>query len=218
MIQALPEGIQGASQEALPATGRAPRTLSPAFRQAEALGTSVSRLPVIRKSVRRQQCTFAVSISHKAPPSKSHAASSNTPAKAIVMGASVAGLLTAAALSDYVDTVTVLDKDAFVSEKLSHDELKQVISTVLAPGSGFVHAVTSQVTAAFSEGYASKHVLTLSLAHPPVFDIGMCILLAAIPLSWGAVLGKGSQPQGCAAVHPIAWAPVWRCASLTLVQ
>ena len=49
------------------------------------------------------------------------------------MGASVAGLLTAAALSDYVDTVTVLDKDAFVSEKLSHDELKQVICTMLAP-------------------------------------------------------------------------------------
>ena len=163
MIQALPEGIQGASQQALPATGRAPRTLSPAFRQAKALQPSTFRLPVIQKPVRRQQCTFAVSVSHEAPPSKSHAASSNTPAKAIVIGASVAGLLTAAALSDYIDTVTVLDKDPFVSEKLSHEELKQVISTVLAPGCGSVDAVTSKVSAAISEGSASKPCLdTLS--------------------------------------------------------
>ena len=166
MLQALPEGIQGASQQALPATGRAPRTLSPAFRQAKALGPSLFRLPVTQKPVRRQQCTFAVSVSHEAPPSKSHASSSNTPAKAIVIGASVAGLLTAAALSDYVDTVTVLDKDALVSEKLSHDELKQVASK-LAPGSGFVHAVTSKVTAAFSEGCASKPCLDTQSSTSP---------------------------------------------------
>ncbi|CAL5222755.1 g5166 [Coccomyxa viridis] len=47
------------------------------------------------------------------------------PTHAIVLGASVAGLLSAAALSDYVDSVTILDKDAFVSERLSHDQLKQ---------------------------------------------------------------------------------------------
>ena len=102
---------------------------------------------------------IAVSVSHEAPPSKSNAASSSTPAKAIVMGASVAGLLTAAALSDYVHTVTVLDKDAFVSEKLSHDELKQVICTVLAPRLRLRQCCDFEVTAAFPGGCAPKACL-----------------------------------------------------------
>ena len=44
----------------------------------------------------------------------------------------MAGLLSAAALSDYVDSVTVLDKDAFVSVRLSRDELKQVLVLLCA--------------------------------------------------------------------------------------
>ncbi len=133
MIQALPEGIQGANQQALPATGRAPRTLPSTFRHAKSLEPSHSRLSAIQQPVQRRHCIVDVSVSHEAPPSHSHAAASSTPAKAIVMGASVAGLLTAAALSDYVDSVTVLDKDSFVSERLSHNELKQVNRQVLAP-------------------------------------------------------------------------------------
>ena len=123
----LPQGIQGASREAVPAFGlkvkpvvfqRAPVQK---HRSSTEQYAATKSLPYKRQI--HTQATTAEVRSSTAP----DAVSKSSPATAIVLGASIAGLLSAAALSDYVESVIVLDKDAFVSEELPPDKLKEVM-------------------------------------------------------------------------------------------
>lgn len=95
---------------------------SPVFRQTQSQQGPVGRLLASRRDV-QGLCSAQSTLQG---PDITAPEADAAPTHAIVLGASVAGLLSAAALSDYVDSVTILDKDAFVSERLSHDQLKQV--------------------------------------------------------------------------------------------
>ena len=123
----LPQGIQGAKCEAVRAFGLKvkPVYFQPAPLQKYSVSikghSATVKLPFTRQNHTRAT-TAEVGSSAAAD-----AVSESSPATAIVLGASIAGLLSAAALSDYVESVIVLDKDAFVSENLPSDELKEVM-------------------------------------------------------------------------------------------
>ena len=123
-LHSLPSSIQGAKEQALPSPGRQAKVSSAAApRHTQSLQAAVSAGRLSRRNFRGLLCAQAAALSQGVSALEADAAGTN----AIVLGASVGGLLSAAALSDSVDTVVVLDKDAFVSERLSRDELKQVI-------------------------------------------------------------------------------------------
>ena len=54
--------------------------------------------------------------------------------------------------------MTVLDKDAFVSERLSHDELKQVLSCILLPLS--CHTLGLQQQTSYSNAQCYQSVMS----------------------------------------------------------
>ena len=123
----LPQGIQGACREAVPAFGLKVKPVifqhaSMQKHSSSIASRSATKGPPFTRQIRTQATTAEVRSS-TAP----DAVSKSSPATAIVLGASIAGLLTAAALSDYVESVIVLDKDAFVSEELPPDKLKEVM-------------------------------------------------------------------------------------------
>ena len=122
ILQKLPQGIQGAKAQALPVPSKQATVSSPVYRQAHSQRDPARRFCESRRYIQGLCSAQASSSTLDLSALEADAA----PTHAIVLGASVAGLLSAAALSDFVDTVTVLDKDAFVSERLSHDQLKQV--------------------------------------------------------------------------------------------
>ena len=126
---------------------------------------------------------------------------------AIVLGASVAGLLSAAALSEYVGSVTVLDKDAFVNERLSPDELKQgdnhAFCCFLLRVVALVQSYGAHSTSIIVH-YRCLHVQDAFLGE---ICFNQC---AAISLSWRAVSREGAQPQGRATIHSAAWLVVQR--------
>ena len=123
----LPQGIQGANRGAVPAFRL--QVKAALFKHAPLQQHSDSRkrhlsfkkLPLTR--LIRIQASTADLATSIAP----DAVSESSPVTAIVLGASIAGLLSAAALSDNVESVIVLDKDAFVSEELPPDKLKEVM-------------------------------------------------------------------------------------------
>ena len=124
LLHSLPRSIQGAKEQAAPPAGRQAKVSSAAaLRLTQSQKVSVSAVRLNCRNVRGQLCAQAAASSQGVPALEADAAGTN----AIVLGASMGGLLSAAALSDSVDSVVVLDKDAFVSTRLSHDELKQVI-------------------------------------------------------------------------------------------
>ena len=122
-----PQGIQGADREAVPTFGLRvkPKVSRHASLQQHSDSKKghleIQKLPRTRHI--RTQATTADLATSTAP----DAVSESSPVTAIVLGASIAGLLSAAALSDSVESVIVLDKDAFVSEELPHDKLKEVM-------------------------------------------------------------------------------------------
>ena len=123
----LPQGIQGASRDAVPAFGLKVKPVIFQHASMQKHSSSITRCSATKKpnSTRQihTQATTAEVRSSAAP----DAVSKSSPATAIVLGASIAGLLTAAALSDYAESVIILDKDAFVSEELPPDKLKEVM-------------------------------------------------------------------------------------------
>ena len=116
------QGIQGAKAHVVLASSRQATVSLPVYRHAQSQRASVFR-PVVSQGKLQGLCSAQATsqgLGTSAPRANAEAT------HAIILGASVAGLLSAAALSDYVESVTVLDKDAFVNERLSHDDLKQV--------------------------------------------------------------------------------------------
>ena len=128
LLQQPSPGIQGARIRALLSPSRQAIVSPSVPRQAQSQQTSIVQTRASRRSIHGLCTAQATSPSLDSAAPEADAAATH----AIVLGASVAGLLSAAALSDYVDSVTVLDKDAFVSERLSHEELKQVTVMYLA--------------------------------------------------------------------------------------
>lgn len=121
------QGIQGAKPRALPASPSRARAASPAHRRAQRLHSLAGKpFSIYSRLSTWQRHPQVISASHEAPASPPDAEAIGLPAKAIVIGASIAGLFSAAAITQFVDSVIVLDKDAFVGQELSHDELKQV--------------------------------------------------------------------------------------------
>lgn len=120
-------GIQGAGREAVPAFGLKVKPVifqrAPLQKHSDSSrGRSVIlKLPLTR--LIHTQATAADVGTSTAP----DAVLESSPVTALVLGASIAGLLSAAALSDYVESVIVLDKDAFVSEELPPEKLKEVL-------------------------------------------------------------------------------------------
>ena len=128
----LPQGIQGAKCEAVHAFGL---KVKPVYLQHAPLqkhGVSIKGdSATVKYPFTRQSHTPATTAELEASKA-ADGVSESSPATAIVLGASIAGLLSAAALSDHVDSVIVLEKDAFVSEELPPDKLKEVLLSISA--------------------------------------------------------------------------------------
>ncbi len=180
ILQNIPQGIQGAKAHALLTPSRQAIVSFPAYRQTQSQLSAVGRFLASRRDVQGLCSAQANSSSRELSAPEADAA----PTHAIVLGASVAGLLSAAALSDYVESVTVLDKDTFVSERLSHDQLKQVTVVLSA-----IPACGSWCASGDTACYYRPCIFMIWYLRPmmSMFCLRGPSLCAAIPLSRRAV-------------------------------
>jgi len=206
LLYSLHPSIQGAKEQALPSPGRQARVSSAAApRHTQSLQASVSAGRINRRNVRGLLCAQAAALSQRSSALEADATGTN----AIVLGASVGGLLSAAALSDSVDSVVVLDKDAFVSERLSHHELKQVIPELghcnhaLDAGAASLCSLNAPHSAVKGQsGKARSHSWDTRINADYCAQLGARYDLtwdacAAIPLSWGKVRGEHAAARAC---------------------